>query len=96
MMKNFFLLYLVVFTIPVFLCLNAWQSDRYISLKQEIRQLEKAQSEWVESNKRLVAGISVLSSPARIEQIARTEIGMSKIKSENVFQIKIRGEKFER
>jgi cell division protein FtsL len=96
MMKKYFLLYFVVFTIPIFLGLSAWQSSRYISLKQEIRRFEETQSEWVESNKRLVVGISVLSSPARIEHIAQTEIGMSKIKPENVLQVKIEGEKFER
>jgi cell division protein FtsL len=96
MMKKHFLLYFIVFTIPVFLGLSAWQSSRYTSLKHEIRRLEEAQSEWVESNKRLVVGISVLSSPARIEHIARTEIGMSKIKPENVLQVKIGGEQFER
>jgi cell division protein FtsL len=97
MMKKYVVLfYFVVFTIPVFLGLNAWQSSRYISLKQAIRRLEKAQSEWVESNKRLVVGISVLSSPSRIEHIARREIGMSKIKPENVQQIKIQGGNFGR
>jgi cell division protein FtsL len=87
-MKKYLLLYAAVITIPLLLGLNAWQSNRYISLRQEIKRLEEAQEEWVESNKRLIAGIAVLSSPKRIEFIAR-EMGLRKIRPENVLQIKI-------
>ena len=92
-MKRYFVLYLAVFTIPVFLGLNAWQSSRYAGLRQEIKRLENAQAEWVESNKRLIAGIAVLSSPQRIEHIARTDLDLQKIKPENVLQVKIEGGK---
>jgi cell division protein FtsL len=89
-MKRHWFLYFVVLTIPLFLGLNAWQSNRYISLRREVKRLEEAQGEWVESNKRLIAGIAVLSSPERIEYIARTDLGLRKIQPEAVLQIKIR------
>ena len=92
-MKRYILLYAAVLTIPLLLGLNAWQSNRYVSLELEIKRLEEAQEEWVESNKRLLAGISVLSSPKRIEFIAKKELGLHKIKPENVLQIKIEGVK---
>ena len=92
-MKKYILLYALVLTIPLFLALGAWQSNRYAELKKEIVRLEEAQSEWVESNKRLIAGIAVLSSARRIENIARTELKMDKIVPENVLLIKIGGEK---
>ena len=92
-MKRYLLLYLIVLTIPLLLGLNAWQSSRYTSLQSEMKRLEDAQGEWVESNKRLIAGIAVLSSPKRIEHIARTELDLQKIRPENVLQIKLEGGK---
>ena len=91
-MKRRLLLYFAVFSIPLLLGLNAWQSSRYTALQREMRRLEEAQGEWVESNKRLIAGIAVLSSPGRIEHIAQTELGLRKIMPENVLQIKIEEE----
>jgi cell division protein FtsL len=87
--KRHLFLYFVVLTIPLFLGLNAWQSNRYTGLQREIKRLEEAQAEWVESNRRLIAGIAVLSSPERIEHIARKYLGLSKKKPEDVLQVKI-------
>ena len=88
-MKRCILLYSAVLSILLLLGLNAWQANRYTNLQKEIKRLEEAQEEWVESNKRLIAGIAVLSSPKRIEHIARTELDLQKINPENVLQIKI-------
>ncbi|MDR2133992.1 MAG: septum formation initiator family protein [Treponema sp.] len=88
-MKRYLFLYFMVLTIPLFLGFNAWQSNRYIGLQREIKRLEEAQAEWVESNRRLIAGIAVLSSPERIEHIARQDLGLSKKKPEDVLQVKI-------
>ena len=93
MMKKYLLLYLIVITIPILMGLKVWQANRYIALKQETERLEESQSDWVESNRRLVAGISVLSSPKRIEHIAQKELKMKKIKPESVLQVKITGGK---
>jgi cell division protein FtsL len=93
MKKKYFALYVAVLTIPLFLALTAWQSFRYAGLKQEIKRLEQTQADWIESNKRLIAGIAVLSSARRIEHIARTELKMVKIKPENVSLVKIEGGK---
>jgi cell division protein FtsL len=43
----------------------------------------------LESNQKLIAGIAVLSSPQRIEQIARTDLGLKKKPPEQVLQIHI-------
>jgi cell division protein FtsL len=90
MMRRIFF-YLMVLTIPLFLGLVAWQSSRYVSLEREINRLEDAQAEWIESNKRLIAGIAVLSSSERIEFIAQNELGLDKIPPEDVLQIRIVG-----
>jgi len=83
--------YLLILTFPVFLGLIAWQSARYSDLERELIRLEKTQEEWVENNKRLIANITALSSPDRIERIARDELGLQKKRPEEVLQISIGG-----
>ena len=90
---RYFLLYFAVVTIPLFLGLCVWQSNRYGNLRRELDRLEAAQTEWVESNKRLIAGIAVLSSPERIEHIAQNELELRKIRPEDVLQVRIAGGK---
>ena len=86
-----FLFYVFILSIPAFLGLSAWQSSRYGDLEREIKKLEKIQEEWIENNKRLIANIAVLSSPERIERIARNELGLQKKLPEDVLQISITG-----
>jgi len=83
------LLYLMVLAVPAFLCLTAWQSARYADLERELFRMEKTQEEWVEANKRLIAGITILSSPERIERAARDDLGLHKKRPEEVLQISI-------
>lgn len=83
------LLYFFVFTVPVFLGIAAWQSVRYTELEQNVRHLEAVQKDWVESNKKLIAGIAVLTSSSRIEQVAVHDLGLLKIQPEDVLQVRI-------
>ena len=93
MIKKYLLLYFLVFTIPLLLCLLVWQSNRYQNLSRELTRLEQTQAEWVESNKRLIAGISEYSSPDRIENIAKNQFDLHKIPPEYFLQVRIRGGK---
>ncbi|MCL2229935.1 MAG: cell division protein FtsL [Treponema sp.] len=93
MIKKYLLLYILVFTIPLFLGLLVWQSNRYQKLSGELSRLEQSQTEWVESNKRLIAGISEYSSPDRIEDIAVNELDLEKIQPEHFLQVRITGGK---
>jgi len=93
MKKKFLLLYFLVFTIPLFPGLLVWQSNRYQNLKRELARLEQSQSEWVESNKRLIAGIAEYSSPQRIESVAVYQLDLRKIRPEYLLQVKITGGK---
>jgi cell division protein FtsL len=83
-------LYFITLTIPLFFGLTVWQAIKYANLEQEIKELEIIQEEWIESNKRLIVGIAVLSSAERIAYIAEHELGLSKKRPEEVLQIKIR------
>jgi cell division protein FtsL len=89
MIRRYVLFYLAVITIPLFLLLAVWQSNRYQNLKKEIERLELAQTEWLESNKRLAAEIADNSSPQRIDKIARNLLYLHKIRPEDVLQIRI-------
>jgi cell division protein FtsL len=89
MMKKQMLLYFAVITMPLFLALVVWQSTRYTDLEREIARLETAQEKWVEGNKRLIAGIAVLSSSERIENIARNDPELVRVKPEDILQIRI-------
>jgi len=89
MKKKYFFLYLMIISIPLFLALIVWQSNRYQNLSNEIKRLEQTQVEWVESNKRLIADISEYSSPETIEQAARNQLHLKKIPPEYLLQVKI-------
>jgi len=89
MTRRIFFLYSMVITIPLLLGLIVWQSARYRNLNDEIKRLEKAQTELVESNKRLIADIEEYSSPERIENIALNQLGLQKIRPEHLLQVKI-------
>jgi cell division protein FtsL len=95
MMKRYLLIYSAALTIPVMLALVSWQSNRYLDLEQKTAALEREQEKWVESNNRLIAVIAMLSSSERIEHIARDQLGLNRVKPEDVLQIKItEGEEF--
>ena len=87
MLKGKLLLYIIAFTIPMLLGLNAWQSVRYTNLERQARVLEADQENWVENNKRLIADIATITSSEEIENIARYELNLEKIRPENVLQI---------
>ena len=91
MIKRYLLPYFLVITIPLFLGFLVWQSNRYQNLSGELVRLEQTQTEWVESNKRLIAGISEYSSPDRIDDIARNRLELRKIPPEYFLQVRITG-----
>ena len=87
MLRQYFLLYVVVFTIPLFLGLTVWQSAQYSNLERQTKYLEEDQEKLVEKNKRLIADIAVLTSSERVENIALNDLRLTKIEPENVLQV---------
>lgn len=86
-MKKRILFFVFVLSIPVFLFLQVVSAYQYSKLEQQVSELEQEQKEWFEKNKKLVAGISVLKAPERIEKIAQTELGLKRITSERVTRL---------
>jgi len=89
MIKKYLLLYFMAVSMPLLLALITWQSNRYRDLERELSRLEQTQGEWIESNKKLIAGIAEYSSPYRIEYIAENQLDLRKIRPENLLQVKI-------
>jgi len=92
MIRRYVFFYFFVLSIPLLLGIVAWQSTRYAELERNVRRLEAVQEDWVEGNRRLIAGIAVLSSSGRIGQVAVRDLGLSAIRPENVLQVRIEGE----
>jgi cell division protein FtsL len=76
-------------TVPVFFFLQVLTAYQYQVLDREVSVLEKEQKDWFEKNKKIIAGISVLRAPERIEKIARDELGLQKIDSSRIKRLVI-------
>jgi len=92
MIRRYVLLYFIVLTIPFLLGVVAWQSVRYSELEKNVRRLEAVQEDWISSNKKLIAAISLLSSSSRIRQIAVNDLSLVKVRPEDVLQVRINGQ----
>ena len=88
MKMNKVLVLLLAFTVPVFFFLQVLQSYQYMNLEKQVQLLETEQKEWVEENKKVIAGIAVMSTPERINSIARDELGLDKIDTSDIVRVK--------
>ncbi len=88
-----FLICMVALCIPALLIVNTLQSRRYAELVMETEMIEKKQYEIIESNKRLIASISILASPERIETLARDTLHMQKADPEDIVRVEVTGTK---
>ena len=89
MLKNVIAV-LLVLMIPFFLFFAVWQGMNYSSLELEVRQLEQEQYEVIEMNRRFISGVTVLSSPGRIEKLAVENLGMRKAEAGEIMRIEMR------
>ncbi len=65
-------LFAILISIPLLLIALAWQAGRFDSLAAEARKLEASQESWVQENRKLEAGIRVLSSRERAAALAQS------------------------
>jgi hypothetical protein len=63
------LIWVLIIILPGMVFLNVRQSFHFYQLEREVAALEDRQVELFEANKRAIAGIAVLRSPARIRQV---------------------------
>lgn len=60
------------------LFMNVWQSYRYEESLRLIRGMERQQEEWVDKNRKVLAAEALLDNPARLDQLAESELGLEK------------------
>jgi hypothetical protein len=82
-------LYAMLLSIPVLLLLVAFQAGRYSALAAEARKLEEVQDSWVQENRKLEAGILILSSRERAAASAES-LGLKKAGPERSLRIVVR------
>lgn len=75
--------------IPLLLLIYGSQSAKSGELSREVWALERREDMLIEQNKKLVADISVLSSSARIEDIAKNELGMQKASRDEIIRVEV-------
>jgi cell division protein FtsL len=86
MIKTYALLFLTVLTIPVFLGLNAWQSNECGEIRNEIKALERSQERCVAENKAVTTEIADLLAADRVEDEEK-KLGLHKMRPEDVLLI---------
>ena len=82
------LILLVVATIPGIIFLTVRQVHNYNQIDGEVHSLIMSQRELFEQNKRMVANLSILSSPGRIDGLAENILELRKNAADTV-RIKI-------
>jgi hypothetical protein len=80
--------FLLVISIPLLLVAAVWQAGRYAALAAEARNLEDAQEEWVQENRKLEAGIWVLASRERAASLAKA-LGLVKASPEKRLHVDV-------
>ncbi|MCL2608366.1 MAG: hypothetical protein FWD94_00455 [Treponema sp.] len=84
MNRNYALLFVVVFSLPVFLGINAWQSNEAGRIRHELRQLEREQQNLIEEGRELAAEIADLLSIDRLEREAWERFRMRRLSAEEL------------
>lgn len=83
------LVLIIVATVPGLIFLTVKQVFNYEQVDKEVNALIMEQRELFEQNKRMVANLSILSSPGRIDELAENILELDK-KNIDTVRIKIK------
>jgi len=75
-------------TLPLFLMAVVAQSIQYQDLQRDVAAKEREQMEWVEKNRKMLAGVTVLRSPQRIETLAEGDPGLKSVGADRTVKIR--------
>lgn len=78
-------------TLPLFLGAVVVQAIQYQDLQRDVAAKEREQDLWVEKNKKALAGVTVLRSPARIESLAEQDRGLESVGADRTVKIRFQG-----
>ena len=84
---NRLIILVLALSMPLLLLLNAWQGYRYDVRSRDVVRLERRQHETIEEQKRAIAALSVLRSPARVRTIARDQLGLERVDVGRIYTI---------
>jgi len=90
MLRSYVLFFAMVLTIPLFLGINAWQSNECGILRNEIKNIERNQENCVNENKLAANEIVDLLATDRLEAEAK-KMGLHKVRPEDVLLIVMGG-----
>ena len=94
MKKCFYVVFIfMVITIPLFLGINAYQSNKCGEIRKEIKGIERLQETSVENGRIIAAEIADLMTVDRLENVARYNLGLRKMRPEEIRLIILGGEK---
>ena len=85
-MKKILLVFLAL-SVSTSVMLTVWQAYRFQQLEAQVRAMEEEQKVWFEENKRKIIGIEYLSSPQRLDQIARDHLDVEKLNPDRIIRI---------
>jgi hypothetical protein len=75
-------------TLPLFLGAVVVQTIQYQDLKREVAAQEREQDVWVEKNRKVLAGVTVLRSPQRIEALAEADRGLETVGADKTVKLR--------
>ena len=75
-------------TLPLFLMAMVFQAIQYQDLRRGVALKEREQYEWVEKNKKVLAGVTVLRSPQRIQSLAEADPGLQSVGAERTVKVR--------
>lgn len=74
-------------TLPLFLAAVVVQTIQYQDLKTQVAAQQKEQESWIEKNRRILAGVTVLSSPERIDRLAQQDPGLQQTPANQTLKV---------
>jgi len=81
---------ILTIAISLVLLTTVWQTSRYSRLEETVQQLDRKQYAIITVNKRLISGITVLSTPERIERVALEDLKMRKARPDEIMRIELK------
>jgi hypothetical protein len=74
-------------TLPLFLMAVVVQQIAYQDVERAVAAQEKQQDVWLEKNRKLLAGVTVLRSPQRIETLAESDPSLHQVGAEHTVKV---------
>jgi len=75
-------------TLPLFLMAVVVQQISYQDVERAVAAQQKQQDVWLEKNRKLLAGVTVLRSPQRIEALAENDPSLRLVGAERAVKLR--------